>query len=299
MLTMIFTVGAVAWAVRHASRADEVGNVAAAGPASGALLGKTSLGCDIHDGGGPSPEEDIVSRNVCTERHMLALSCNLKIDDIYLPREISLPAPPVAAAEIGNWSAKFQVAGGGEAVDGFNLKDHTDTLICPVGGVSKVLTGADSTLLYALASTESEALIARIWPPTSAKPVTEAPTSTPRAAATESAAPGPANQTCSAAPKEVVGGEQAARCLYQAWTNEDRPLAGVYASIPAADYLFGLTPDLTWQWQGCGEIASSPGEYACQWFAPTDVKDVGTTFLMVLGGSPALGNTVMRIEASD
>ncbi|NMM29682.1 MAG: hypothetical protein HHJ10_01180 [Cellulomonas sp.] len=105
-----------------------------------------------------------------------------------------------------------------------------------------------------------------------------------------------AAQACPLEPQERVGGEQAARCLYTSWLTRDRSLAGVYASAEAVKYLFGMDPDPNWQWQGCGEITGSPGENACQWLAP---PDPGVTFLMVLGGSPALGNTVLSVQASD
>jgi len=86
-------------------------------------------------------------------------------------------------------------------------------------------------------------------------------------------------------PGSVVG-EQAARCLYHAWSVDDHVLARAYASDEAIEDLFEFPSEPSdWEWGGC--------DVSCVWLAP------GVWVDMFMGSNPDGSLRVEEILFSD
>ena len=112
----------------------------------------------------------------CTEGQLLVRFCNLSLNDIDVPREVSVPGAD------GSFTARYQVSGGGQAAIAADGPGRTTSVVCPGGVVGRTFTSAEYGLLTAPASAAADALLVQAVEPAvaeSSAPVVDQSAPTP------------------------------------------------------------------------------------------------------------------------
>jgi hypothetical protein len=144
----------------------------------------------------------------CAEGQLLVRFCNLSLNDIYVPREVSVPGAD------GSFAARYQVSGGGQAAIAADGPGRTTSVVCPGGVVGRTFTSAEYGLLTAPASAAADALLVQAVEPAvaeSSAPVVDQSAPTPSPGSATALAPPPDRVAQGFLEAMAAGDEAAAR----------------------------------------------------------------------------------------